>query len=295
LPFLGPLFAGGVGIVFLTYAAISGDQADAKFQAARKKATERAEIATRLAMGGIPPEGPLAMLQNDPELRGEELFAKNCAVCHVLGNLGDKEKANASTLDHWGTEPWILGMLHDPDDNARFGKTPFKEKMPSFDKPPKDPKEAADFKAMPADDMKAVAAFLAAEGDMPGDKVPADAPRKNEALKKRGAAVFEESCTGCHLYKGKGDNGGAEVAPEFSGYGSLAWVRAQIANPATPATYREKVLDPALKGHMPRFDAELSAKDIDLLAVWLRNKTRGLSSPGAGGPTSEAMNTAAKP
>jgi len=49
-------------------------------------------------------------------------------------------------------------------------------------------------------------------------------------------------------------------------------VRAQVTNPATATTYREGAVDkddPAkpgerLKGHMPKFEGDLSADDIDL-------------------------------
>lgn len=127
---------------------------------------------------------------------------------------------------------------------------------------------------MTPEQMKAVAHFLFVEGVEKGEPVTID-----EELRKKGEGVVKLRCTICHTYKGKGDDGGNGVAPELSRYGSFAWVKAQIQNPATPATYREKALDPELKGHMPRFDTELSPADIDVLTAYVRRKSRGLPSP----------------
>jgi ubiquinol-cytochrome c reductase cytochrome b subunit len=278
LKYVAPIFLGFLGILGLTALSMNGDARDAAFQAARKKADERASVAVQIAKQGIPPEGPLEMLRHDPELRGGELFAKNCASCHVLGDLGDKKKATAPTLDGWGTPPWILAMIHDPDDRARFGNTPYKGQMPSVDMPPKDRKPGdSAFKPMSHDDMQAVAAFLTAQGDDEGK-----GSGGSDAARAQGEKIVTDRCTTCHLFKGDGDVASQEMAPELFHYGSLAWVKAQIASPATPATYREHAVDDATsKGHMPRFDAELSPEDLDLVARFARGHARGvpLGSP----------------
>jgi ubiquinol-cytochrome c reductase cytochrome b subunit len=275
LVLLSPLALGALGIVFLTFASLRGDARNAPFQAARKRADERASYAIKLAKLGLPPGGPLEMLRNDPELRGTDLFAKNCAGCHVLRDLGDKEKATAPTLDGWGTEAWVLAMIHDPDGAPRFGHTPYAGQMPSVDVAPKDRKPGdAEFKPMSKEEMAAVATFLASLGDEPGEPLVA---REKKAL-EAGEKIVSDRCTTCHMYKGDGDLSDQETAPEFSRYGSLAWVRAQIANPATSATYREHAVDePKSKGHMPRFDHDLNATDIDLLARWTRAHARGVA------------------
>jgi ubiquinol-cytochrome c reductase cytochrome b subunit len=277
LGLLAPLVAGGLGIVALTIVAMRDDARDPAFQAARRKADDRAQIATRLAMGGVPAGGPLEMLKRDPELRGADLFAKQCAVCHVLGDLGDRKKATAPVLDGWGTEAWILAMMHAPDADERFGRTPFVEMMPSVDVPPKDRKpDDPPFKPMSADDMRAAAAFLASQGDEPGEAIDPKAARANAAVVKTGEAIVTVRCTTCHLWKGEGDDGGQGAAPELWRYGSIAWVRSQVQNPATKATYREEALDEQRKGHMPRFDGDLAADDVDLVARWTRAHARGV-------------------
>lgn len=258
-------------IVGLSYAAMKRDKHDAGYQKAIAKWDERATKADAIAMNGVPPDGPIAMLERDPELRGEALFAQHCASCHLLGDLGDPKKSTAPALDGWSTEAWILSMMHDPDGEMRFGRSPYKEQMPSVDVPPKD---KPDFQPMSKEDMEATAAFLASLSDEPGEVPEPGAKRSNRDLLPAGEKIVSERCTTCHLYKGEGDDGGQNLAPEFLGYGSLAWVRSQIANPATKATYRDGALDPQLKGHMPRFDDDLGQADIDTLARWVRKRAR---------------------
>jgi ubiquinol-cytochrome c reductase cytochrome b subunit len=284
--YLAPLFLGFAGIVVLLVLALADDARDASFQKARAQADERAKVANALAMNGVPPAGPLDMLAHDPELRGRALFQRSCAGCHVLGDLGDAKKASASTLDGWGTEAWVASMMDDPDAADRFGHTPYKGMMPSMlhapaDRKPDDPP----FKPMADADVKAVAVFLAAQSD--GEKGGAAwkrPPSRDPAQMKAGESIVTVRCTTCHLWKGEGDDSSQGFAPELSGWGTAAWVRAQVADPATKATYRDDALsaDAKMKGHMPRFDSELSPEDLDLVARWAQAHARGLTLRAAG-------------
>ncbi len=261
-PFLAPIVLAAVGMGALHVMAVRHDAGDADYQKARAKADTQAELAHVAAAAGVPPTGPLDM----PELRGRQLFEKSCASCHVLGDLGDPQKANATKLDGWGTEAWLVAMLHDPDAPEHFGQTPYKDTMPSADAPAA-PKKPMTTRA----EMEAAALFLAAQGDEPTEPARA-ADAGKLAL---GATIVKERCTTCHLFAGKGDDEGSGTAPELARYGSIAWTRAQIANPASATTYRDKAIDePGNKGHMPRFDAEMSTADIDLLARWTRQHAR---------------------
>jgi mono/diheme cytochrome c family protein len=124
-------------------------------------------------------------------------------------------------------------------------------------------------------DRKAIAVFLASQGDEPGDP-----PRvMDEATRATGEKIVSNRCANCHLWKADGDVNGSDVAPELIHYGSVAWTRAQVANPATVETYREKALDADLKKHMPRFDADLSPADVDVVARWTRAHGRGGALP----------------
>jgi len=248
------LAAGAIG--GLTYVSTERDRHDAKFQKARSEANKRATTAITLAKKGVPPAGPLVMLRDDPELHARALFTDKCASCHVLGDMGDKKKADAPVLDGWSTEAWIMSMLHDPDGDERFGRTPYKGEMPSMDVPPKDDK--GDFKPMSKEEMTSVAKFLATGEGEGGEK------------------IIKDRCTTCHLYKGEGDDNGEETAPELAGYGTLPWVRSQIADPSTPATYRKNALG---KHKMPKLDGEISPAEIDLLARFTLAKAKGLPFP----------------
>lgn len=272
---LAPLVLTFCGAVGLSIAAVRHDAHDAQFARARAKADARAAAAKTLALDGVPPDGPIAMLRRDPELRGRDLFDMHCASCHVMADLGDPEKATATKLDGWGTPDWIAAMIHDPDAPQFFGRGPYKAEMQSVDVRPPDKPAGEPWAPITKSDeeKRAVAAFLASEGDEPGD------PRRDlpEAMRALGEKIVSDRCTGCHLYKGNGDDEGAGIAPELSRYGSMAWTRAQVANPATPATYRDSALDEKRKKHMPRFDKDLSADDIDTVARWTRAHARGLA------------------
>jgi ubiquinol-cytochrome c reductase cytochrome b subunit len=265
------------GAVALGWIAVRKDARDATFAKQRAKIDRVSAGAIRLAAGGIPPEGALAMVRNDPEMHGRELFEAHCASCHVMGDLGDPEKATATKLDGWGTAKWIAAMIHDPDAPEYFGRGPFKGKMPSVDVRPADKAADEPWSPMTKSDAEkqAVAAFLANEGNEPDEPpVPADPVQLGI-----GGRIVSDRCTTCHLFKGDGDLEDSDVAPELSRYGSIAWTRAQIANPASADTYREKALDDAMKKHMPRFDKELSVAEIDLLARWTRAHGRGQNLP----------------
>jgi ubiquinol-cytochrome c reductase cytochrome b subunit len=290
--YLAPLVLGLAGVVGLTLLSWSADARDRAFQADRRKADRRSEVAIRLAGAGIPPAGPLEMLRDDPELMGERLFGKNCAGCHVLGEQGDKEKASAPTLDGWGTPAWVLAMMHDPDDKSRFGSTPYKGQMPSVDVAPKDHKPTdPPFKPMPREEMQAVADFLSSQE-------PSVPPSGDAAERSRGEKIVADRCTACHMYKGDGDLGSAELAPELAGYASVAWVTAQVQNPATPATYRAHAVDDAdAKGHMPRFDGDLAPSEIAALARFTVSRARGIpiTRVVAPAPRTSAATSAATP
>jgi ubiquinol-cytochrome c reductase cytochrome b subunit len=163
-------------------------------------------------------------------------------------------------------------MNHDPDAPEFFGRGPYKGQMPSVDTRPKDKPAGEPWSAMvktPAE-KAAVALFLASLGDEPGDPPRAIDP----AVRALGEKIVSERCTTCHLYKGDGDDQSSGVAPELAAYGSIAWTHAQVANPATATTYRDNALDPAMKKHMPRFDGDLSAADVDVVARWTRSHAR---------------------
>jgi ubiquinol-cytochrome c reductase cytochrome b subunit len=271
---LAPVVAIFGGAVALGFVAWRQDARDAHYLKMRAKADAQAAAAVKVAMNGVPLAGALEMVRRDPGLRGRDLFDKNCAGCHVLGDLGDAKKATAAKLDGWGTPDWIETMIHDPDAPEFFGRGPYKGQMPSVEVRPKDKPAGEPWSPMvkSAAEKRAVSLFLASQGDEPGDPERAI----DEATRALGEKIARERCSTCHLYKGEGDDEDNGLAPELSRVGSIAWTRAQIANPATAQTYREKALDVTMKKHMPRFDKDLSPADIDIVARWTRATARGL-------------------
>ncbi len=78
------LMAMMLGIVGLTALALKNDSEDPDFQAAVKQAHDDSERILVLAKrpAGIPIEGAVSLIRNDPVSQGPRLFARNCAQCH---------------------------------------------------------------------------------------------------------------------------------------------------------------------------------------------------------------------
>lgn len=257
----------GLGAGGLVMLAKRHDARDEKFQKALALADERARYAIELARRGVPPEGPLEMLAHDPQLRGEEIWKKECATCHTLdGKIDPRAKTGAPDLKGFGTAAWVEETVRDPDAPHRFGKGPFKGEMPSATKAPAG--KEADFKPMGDADIKAVSAYVA------GDS-------KNA----RGAEVYGDWCSGCHKLNGKGGDD-SDLAPDLTGWGTYRWLRSQIADPAAGDTYKTEASLPKYKGHMPAFSKSDIAGEIDIIARWVQWKTKGTW------PTSEEMSSA---
>jgi ubiquinol-cytochrome c reductase cytochrome b subunit len=263
LPLLAPLLLILLAAGGLTAMSLAADAKDESFQQGRKLAAERATRAIALFREGVPPEGPLAMLRNDPETRGADLFQAHCASCHRLGELGPpKEKQTAPDLTGFGTKAWALAVLDDPDAVHLFGKTPFKGMMPSLTRPPADPEAAKLFTPMSGPDQQAVADFLVAQA------------RGQDARDTPGEKLVRQRCTGCHRLDGKTDDE-ESLAPELRGWASVGWIEAQIANPGSGKTYPAGAVSKDLEGHMPAFEEKLSEKDRKILAMWTQRRGQG--------------------
>jgi ubiquinol-cytochrome c reductase cytochrome b subunit len=257
--FLVPVVLGFLGIGALTTAGLVSDRKNPELQKARAAQARLDRRALQIARhAGVAPAGALAMMREDPLLKGEDLFRQHCASCHRLGELGPADgKLAGPSLDGWGSEAWVMEVLDNPDAPHLFGNTPYNGKMPSYTRPPRDPKDAANFTPMPQEQRQAIARFLAGEarGEAPGHN-------------PEGEKLVRQRCTTCHLFRGDTDDAEG-LAPELAGWASLSWTRAQIGNPGTNLTYRPVALSPGLEGHMPRFDVQLSSADLDLLTRYV--------------------------
>jgi ubiquinol-cytochrome c reductase cytochrome b subunit len=260
--FLAPLAIFGLVAGLLTVQSRRADATDEAYRKARALADARADRAVVLARQGVPPEGPLAMLRDDPEDRGRSLFTQHCVACHRLGDLvPEGNKAAAPDLTGYGTTTWIDGLLDNPDSERWFGNTAFKGMMPSVVHPPADPEVAAAWRPMSAADQQATAMFL-------------DAQARGESGKGLpGEALVRRRCTACHRFDGATDDD-SSLAPELRGWASPAWIEAQIEDPGSGKTYSKGSTAKGLEGHMPAFAAEIAPADRKTLALWVARHGR---------------------
>jgi ubiquinol-cytochrome c reductase cytochrome b subunit len=231
-------------VVGYTAVGMRADARDTAFQRARQQVDQNAARAFQLAANGIPPEGPLDMVHNDPQRRPRELFEEHCAQCHApVGTPardahGQRTNARAPTLDGFGTREWLRALLNNPDATDLFGRTEIHE-MPSQTRRLRD-------------DFDAVVEYVYAQSLERGD-APA-----NEALVRRGDEVYHQRCTMCH--QGAGDQSETDAAdrdaPDLTGWGSRAYLRNQILHPDAPQNY-------GARNHMPSFADRLQGRELE--------------------------------
>jgi len=234
---IGVVVLSGAG---LTTLALRDDAQDPHFIKSAQKAEQRAQRALTLAASGIPPEGPLAMLERDPQSRGSQLYAQYCASCHVLGGEGEYE---SPVHTGFASRTWIAGMLHDPQDVRYFGRTSIDEMQSQDEK-------------LNEAERRAVIEFLFAQGAEPGD------PPYDVALVKQGEPVFMKKCTKCHLFNGEGQD--TFDGPDLTGYASQAWLSKQIREPE--AIYGEGL------NEMTAFADDFTDNDLRMLTAYLRQQ-----------------------
>jgi quinol-cytochrome oxidoreductase complex cytochrome b subunit/mono/diheme cytochrome c family protein len=266
-----------------------------KFQAERTQADKDAARAVTLAHQGVPEQGAKYLLRRDPLTQGRLLFKQHCATCHSYTNaegqnefppenLKVKVVPKASDLGGFGTKEWILGLLHQPEDPRYFGHTGLKGmiKWTAKNRSARREMSAADQVKQDAH-FELIAEWLATHPrGKPKDKSAAD-------LFTRGYEEFHKkpgACTSCHAYEG----GGADSAPDLTGYGSAEWIRLMIMSPAHPKRHAAKNAMPAFRSddgpgaevHLQEFrDANpnvpviaLSDIDRELIIRWLVGDSR---------------------
>src|SRR5262249_6628382 len=105
-----------IGAALLTYLAKAQDRRDPAYQLAIREGEQNAERVRVLARSGIPREGALMLLKNDPITQGPRLFSRHCSSCHRYDGhdgLGvvPKDGPGASDLKGFGSREWLGHFL----------------------------------------------------------------------------------------------------------------------------------------------------------------------------------------
>jgi ubiquinol-cytochrome c reductase cytochrome b subunit len=257
------------GAGLLTVAAKRQDSNDPGYRAAVAEAERNAERVRALAKNGIPREGALALLQNDPLTQGPKLFARNCASCHRYDGhdgLGivSAEGQSAPDLKGFASREWLAKFMS-PEHIATsnfFGGTRFKDgKMVRFVN-----RDVTKFTPEQKEELKKVIAAVSAEAKLPSQR---EVEGKEQTLIDQGRALVSSEamrCTECHQFRKKDEDA---TAPDLTGYGSAEWLTAIIKDPAHERFYGKR------NDRMPVFGQEnrLDDKSIATLVTWLRGES----------------------
>jgi len=267
------LLAAAVG---LTAESKRVDALDPSVQASLADEEEAAfRVRELIRAKGIPVNGALALLWDDPATQGPKLFKQHCGSCHDFADERGEgmlaEKPSAPNLYGFAGADWLTKFL-DPKliaytptaltktDRPRFfGATAFKNgDMVQFVKDNlkelrKDPGEA--------EFQKMVTALSSEAARKSGDEPSAEAVQ----------SIDDFTCADCHRFHDKGKLG---AAPDLTGYGSREWLIGIISDPAHKRFYGAK------NDRMPAYskapDAPgkdiLTARQVELLAEWLRGR-----------------------
>lgn len=255
-----------VGLVLLSIRVVEHDRTNASHQAALTAGEDDAHRMIELAQSpqGIPINGALALLREDPKTQGPRLFQQHCASCHDYVDGDGKgvkaEKSSAPNLYAFASQEWIAGFL-DPKQIAGpkyFGGTSFKDGgMVEFVKDSlKELKDDEDLKP----EYPKMIKVLAAEATRDPSK---------EVSEDDATLLGDFTCTECHRFHKAGKLGSA---PDLTGYGSREWLIGIISDPTQKRFYGEK------NDRMPSYVKSptepekniLTVQQAEIIADWLR-------------------------
>jgi ubiquinol-cytochrome c reductase cytochrome b subunit len=261
--FLGVIL---LGAALLTGLAKTEDNRSPGYRLAVEQAEQSAERARILARAGVPREGALALLQNDPMTRGPRLFAHHCASCHRFDGhdgLGGvpSDPRSAPDLQGFASREWLAKML-DPEhvgSSNFFGGTKFKDgKMARFVK-----RTVAAFTPEQQAQLRKVVAAVSAEARLPAQAVQEKLEATMIEEGRELARSDDMRCIECHQFRAPDEDA---TAPDLTGYGSAEWMTAFIKDPTHERFYGRR------NDRMPSFgtDAKLDDPSITLIVEWLR-------------------------
>lgn len=239
---------------------------------------------------GIPADGAISLLRNDPQTQGANLFKTYCLECHQSPGIMFTKPAQAPQLADilhrdqiaFGSRDWIKSVLTDYENHfaslknitVSGGASPEREKGAaaivsgqmkewSATNGPllKDAANAADFEAL--------VEFLYAQGDRSDALATADAKvqhgREIFATGKLTSGQFDSACSDCHAMQAKGEAEpiSKELFPVLTGYAGKEWLKQFISDP------QAHYAGPDGNNVMPGFQGQLTDKEMDLLIRWL--------------------------
>lgn len=239
---IAPVLLVFAGAAAISWMSLEEDRLDEDYLEAVAEQDRRAHRAKQLAWMGIPPEGPVAMLRNDPMTHGRDVYRQYCSSCHVLNGEGERKAP-----DHtgFGSREWLTLLLTNPQDPHFFGETDLEEDMPSQ-------------LEVGEEMIRGIVEFLFSLGHEPQD------PPFDAELAAQGEQDFRRKCMSCHTYGDDGDWLGIG-GPHMSLYNSRTWIQRQIADPGGPRNYGEL-------NDMPAFADQLTQHDLRMVTAYLRRQ-----------------------
>lgn len=239
---------------------------------------------------GIPADGAISLLRNDPQTQGANLFKTYCLECHQSPGVMFAKPAQAPELADilhrdktaFGSRDWIKAVLTDYENHfaslknitVAEGASPEREKGAaaivsgqmkewSATNGPllKDAANAADFEAL--------VEFLYTQGDRSDALATTDAKvqrgREIFATGKLTSGQFDSTCSDCHAMQAKGeaDPISKDLFPILTGYAGQEWLKQFISDPQAHYAGTDG------NNVMPGFQGQLTDKELDLIVKWM--------------------------
>ena len=235
LPVMGSFGACLAGVIFLTIMSSISDSGNERIIKQKEESEKLAHVAIKLAALGIPPQGGMAVFQNDQMYSGEQLFRQHCIICHSFEGAGGN---SAPDLTAYNSKPWLIGFMQDPNAPKYYGRTKINV-MPEYD--------------LEKEDLSNLVEFLLAQAEPDKEIDP--------VLKETGEMILEENeCYICHTYDGYG----GDTAPVLDNFASDKWLRSMIEDPGQKEFFGKF-------NNMPAYKDKLSKQEMDNLVYFLQS------------------------
>lgn len=199
---LGTLLGGLAAAIALCVASYRDDARSPDFARLEALGRARAQKALKLARSmGVPPEGALALINNQPDERGGRLFARVCTDCHAEGR-------KAPRLDGLFSRGFIRSALTHPEQLYATAKL---TGMDGYEK-------------LGEQKLNQLVEYLYALRSHPADEPALESGRRG---------FVAAGCADCHALAPATSGRG----PSLAGYGSAAWLRGLLHDPGAPLYY----------------------------------------------------------